>query len=73
MGEIKNIILSEEELFSLPLYYKKIYYNALVPKNDEYKLYYKSDIIQGIIVKQPNPRRDISKLLNYSPYYNDKL
>ena len=48
---------------------KKIYYNPLVPNDDENKLYYSSELLQGTIVKRPEPRRDISKLLDFSPYY----
>lgn len=69
MELIDYISLDGAELNTLPLYYKKIYYNPLVPNDDENKLYYSSELLQGTIVKRPEPRRDISKLLDFSPYY----
>lgn len=66
--EIKNITLKGKLLENLPLYYKKIYYNNLVSLEDEEKLYFQSDIIQSIVVKRKDPKRIISKLINYDKF-----
>lgn len=70
MAEIKSISIQGRLLTNLPLYYKKIYYNSLASIEDEAKLYFSSNIIQSIIVKRKDPKRNISKLIDYARFHN---
>lgn len=68
MAEIKSVSIQGELLTNLPLYYKKIYYNSLASIEDEEKLYFSSDKTQSIIVKRKDPKRNISKLIDYAQF-----
>ncbi len=68
MAEIKSVSIQGELLTNLPLYYKKIYYNPLASIEDEEKLYFSSDKTQSIIVKRKDPKRNISKLIDYAQF-----
>lgn len=68
MAEIKSISIKGKLLTNLPLYYKKIYYNDLATLLDEEKLYFSSSANQSIIVKRKDPKRNISKLIDYDQF-----
>ena len=73
--ETKEIILNEEELKDLPLFFRKIYYNQITDSKEEAKLMRYNFLMQCNLMRDSFPQRQISKTINYKifkPTTHDK-